>query len=101
MNNASLSPEISHLHKELSDHILARDWEGASRIYHELLRAGQSLDMLTAHIPALRNTSALELFAQPQAAGEQGSETLGSPMPQVGVAQGSLIERAAERLDRT
>lgn len=105
MNNANLSPEISRLYKELSDHILARDWEGASPIYHELLRAGQSFDMLTAHIPALRNTSSLELFAQPQAAGEQGSETLHSPRSQagaeLGVAQGSLIERAAERLDRT
>ena len=41
MNNANLSPEISRLYKDLSDHILARDWEGTSRIYQELLRAGR------------------------------------------------------------
>ena len=46
MNNANLSQEISRLYKDLSDHILARDGAGASRIYQELLRAGQSLEML-------------------------------------------------------
>jgi hypothetical protein len=105
MNNANLSPEISHLHKDLSDHILARDWEGASRIYQELLRAGQSLELLTAHVPALQNTSALELFGQEQPADEQSSAILDVPMRQAGAeleaARGSLIERAAERLDRT
>ena len=72
MNNANLSQEISRLYKDLSDHILARDWEGTSRIYQELLRAGQTLDMLIARVPALQNTSALKLFGQPQAAQEHG-----------------------------
>jgi DNA-binding FadR family transcriptional regulator len=41
MENANLSQEISRLYKDLSDHILARDGEGANRIYQELLRAGR------------------------------------------------------------
>src|ERR1700757_5227342 len=102
MNNANLSREISRLYKDLSDHILARDWEGTGRICQELLRAGQSLEMLTARVPAIQNTSALELFGE-QAAEEQGSRILASPMPQgsaePGLVGGSIIERAAERLE--
>jgi len=41
MENANLSQEILRLYKDLSDHILARDGEGANRIYQELLRAGR------------------------------------------------------------
>jgi len=102
MNNANLSQEISRLYKDLSDHILARDWEGTNRIYQELLRAGQSLETLTARIPAIQNTSPLELFGE-QAAEEPGSRILDSPTPQGNAKPGlvgeSIIERAAERLD--
>jgi hypothetical protein len=102
MNNANLSQEISRLYKDLSDHILARDWEGTNRIYQELLRAGQSLETLTARVPAIQNTSALELFGE-QAAEEQGSRILDSPTPQgsaePGLVGGSIIERAVERLE--
>jgi hypothetical protein len=105
MNNANLSQEISRLYKDLSDHILARDWEGTSRIYQELLRAGQSSDMLIARVPALQNTSALKLFGQQQAAQEHGSGILDSPTTQgsaePGFTRGSIIERAADRLEWT
>jgi len=105
MNNANLSQEISRLYKDLSDHILARDWEGTSRIYQELLRAGQSSDMLIARVPALHNTSALKLFGQQQAAQEHGSGILDSPTTQgsaePGFTRGSIIERAADRLEWT
>jgi hypothetical protein len=105
MNNANLSQEISRLYKDLSDHILARNWEGASRIYQELLRAGQSSDMLIARVPALQNTSALKLFGQQQAAQEHGSGILDSPTTQgsvePGFTRGSIIERAADRLEWT
>ena len=105
MQNASLSQEISRLYKDLSDHILARDWEGTSRIYQELLRVGQSSDMLIARVPALQNTSALKLFGQQQAAQEHGSGILDSPTTQgsaePGFTRGSIIERAADRLEWT
>jgi hypothetical protein len=105
MNNANLSQEISRLYKDLSDHILARDWEGTSRIYQELLRVGQSSDMLIARVPALQNTSALKLFGQQQAAQEHGSRILDSPTTQgsaePGFTRGSIIERAADRLEWT
>src|SRR6516225_6478183 len=103
MNNANLSPEISRLYKDLSDHILARDWEGTSRLYQELLRAGQSSDMLIARVPALQNTYALKLFGQQQAAQEHSSGILDSPTTQgsvePGFTRGSIIERAADRLE--
>ena len=105
MDNANLSPEISRLYKDLSDHILARNWEGTGRIYRELLRAGQSLEMLTAHVPALRDTPALGLFGQEEPAEEQSSGSLDPPTRQasaeLGLARGNLIERAGERLGRT
>ena len=94
MQNASLSHEISRLYKDLSDHILARDGAGASRIYQELLRAGQSLEMLAARVPAIQ-----------QAAEEQGSKIPDGPPPQgsaePGLARGSIIERAVQRSDWT
>jgi len=94
MQNASLSQEISRLYKDLSDHILARDGAGASRIYQELLRAGQSLEMLAARVPAIQ-----------QAAEEQGSKIPDGPPPQgsaePGLARGSIIERAVQRSDWT
>ena len=105
MNNANLSQEILRLYKDLSDHILARDWEGTSRIYQELLRVGQSSDMLIARVPALQNTSALKLVGQQQAAQEHGSRILDSPTTQgsaqPGFTRGSIIERAADRLEWT
>jgi hypothetical protein len=52
MENANLSQEISRLYKDLSDHILARDGEGANRIYQELLRAGQSLEIVATRVLA-------------------------------------------------
>jgi len=76
MQNANLSQEISRLYEELSDHILARDGEGASRIYQELLRAGQSSEMLAARVTAIQNTPELELFRQ---ANEQGSRSPDGP----------------------
>jgi len=83
MQNASLSHEISRLYKDLSDHILARDGAGASRIYQELLRAGQSLEMLAARVPAIQ-----------QAAEEQDSKIPDGPPPQgsaePGLARGSI-----------
>ena len=104
MQNANLSQEISRLYKDLSDHILARDGAGASRIYQELLRAGQSLEMLAARVPAIRNTSEIELFGQ-QAAEEQGSKIPDGPPSQgsaePGFARGSIIERAVQRSDWT
>jgi hypothetical protein len=94
VQNASLSQEISRLYKDLSDHILARDGAGASRIYQELLRAGQSLEMLAARVPAIQ-----------QAAEEQGSKIPDGPPPQgsaePGLARGSIIERAVQRSDWT
>jgi len=96
MNNANLSQEISRLYKDLSDHVLARDWEGTSRIYQELLRAGQSSDMLMARVPALQNTSALKLFGQQQAAQEHGSEILDSP-----TTQGSAEPGFTRKYNRT
>jgi hypothetical protein len=103
MNNANLSREISRLYKDLSDYILARDWEGSSRIYQELVRAGQSSDTLIARVPALQNTSALKLFWRQQAAQEHSSGILDSPTTQgsvePGFTRGSIIERAADRLE--
>ena len=40
MQDASLPLEISRLYVDLADRIIARDEEGARRIYEELLRAG-------------------------------------------------------------
>jgi hypothetical protein len=106
MQNANLSQEISRLCKDLVDRILARDGEGASRIYHELRRAGQSLEILAEgpRVPAIRRTPELELFGQ-QAAEEQGSRIPDVPPPQrsaeLGFARASTIERAAQRLDWT
>ena len=99
MQNANLSQEISRLYEELSDHILARDGEGASRIYQELLRAGQSLEMLAARVTAIQNTPELELFRQ---ANEQGSRSPDGPpqgSAEPAFAGGSIIERAVQRLD--
>ena len=99
MQNANLSQEISRLYEELSDHILARDGEGASRIYQELLRAGQSSEMLAARVTAIQNTPELELFRQ---ANEQGSRSPDGPpqgSAEPAFAGGSIIERAVQRLD--
>jgi hypothetical protein len=105
MENANLSQEISRLYKDLSDHILARDGEGANRIYQELLRAGQSLEIVATRVPAIRKIPELELFGQ-QPDEEQGSSRIPDvPPPQgsvkPGFARGSTIERAAQRLDWT
>jgi hypothetical protein len=104
MENANLSQEISRMYKDLSDHILAKDGEGASRIYQELLRAGQSLDILATRVPAIRIMPKLELFGQ-QPYEEQGSSRIPDVPPQgrvqPGFARGSTIERAAQRLDWT
>ena len=100
MQNANLPQEISRLYKDLSDHILARDGEGASRIYQELLRNGQSLEMLAARVPAIQNTPELELFGQQ--AEEQSSRIPDEPpqgSAEPGFARGSIIERAVQRLD--
>ena len=86
-----------------SREILARDEEGASRIYHELLRAGQSFEILEATRRYSR-TPELERFGQ-QAAEKQSSTIPNVPPPQrsaePGFAAASTIERAAERLDWT
>src|SRR6516165_6020051 len=99
MQNANLSQEISRLYEELSDHILARDGEGASRIYQKLLHAGQSLEVLVARVTAIQNTPELELFAQAE---EQSSRIPNGPpqgSAEPGFARGSIIERAVQRLD--
>jgi len=104
MENANLSQEILRLYKDLSDHILARDGEGANRVYQELLRAGQSLEIVATRVPAIRKIPQLELFGQ-QPDDERGSPRIpdaplqGSDEP--GFARGSTIERAAQRLDWT
>ena len=101
MQNANLSQEISRLYEELSDHILARDGEGASRIYQKLLHAGQSLEVLVARVTAIQNTPELELFAQAE---EQSSRIPNGPpqgSAEPGFARGSIIERAVQRLDWT
>ena len=105
MENANLSQEISRLYKDLSDHILARDGEGANRIYQELLRAGHTLEIVATRVPAIRKILELELFGQ-QPDEEQGSSRIpDAPPPQgsvePGVTRGSIIERAAQRLDWT
>ena len=66
MQDANLPPEMSRLNVDLADRIIARDEEGARRIYEELLRAGRPLEILAdaTRVPALRKTLEPALFGE-------------------------------------
>src|SRR6516165_10589848 len=83
MQDSNLPPEISRLYADLADRIIARDEEGASRIYYELLRAGRPLEILAdaTRVPALRKTLELALFGE-RAVKEQGSKIPDEPPQQ-------------------
>ena len=106
MQDSSLPPEISRLYADLADRIIARDEEGASRIYYELLRAGRPLEILAdaTRVPALRKTLELALFGE-RAVKEQGSKIPDEPPRQDSalpkVARQSIIDRAVQRVDWT
>jgi len=127
MQDASLPLEISRLYVDLADRIIARDEEGARRIYDELLRAGRPLEILAdaIRVPALRKTLEPALFGEFQyspcnrdavalrsvsmmshRADEVHSAKIPDQPPQQDralpeVAQQSIIDRAAQRLDWT
>ena len=103
MQTANLPPNVSRLYEDLAERILARDEDGASRIYYELLRAGRQLEILAeaTRVPAIQKTLDPELFGH-RAAQEQGAKVPDEP-PQGGSAQpefapNGTIERAVQRL---
>jgi hypothetical protein len=106
MPDADLPPEISRLYDDLAGRIIARDEDGASRIYQELLHNGRPLQILAEamRVPALRKTLEPELSGQ-RSAEEQGSKIPDDPPQQGGTqseaAARSIIERAVERVDQT
>jgi hypothetical protein len=103
MQDASIAPEISRLYEDLADRILARDEEGARRIYHELLHVGRPLEILAdaTRVPALRRTLEPELFWE-RAGKERDSKIRDAPqqhdsaLPEV--ARQSIIDGYATAL---